>query len=100
MGNNQSYFPTFKKRLYENTMPGKNTYKKNNKYVFWKGQIVANADVQTFVDMKNGYGQDKSNIYYKGKTIVEDKDFDLKVLNEGYAKYGSILFYKGYLLIS
>lgn len=95
MGNTESYIPKYKTAEYTKIRPGKNIYKKDTHTVYWQGQIVPNAKVDTFVDLGSGYGQDDNHIFYKGRTILDNRRKSLRVKTDGYAKYGQRLYYNG-----
>jgi hypothetical protein len=70
MGNTESYTPKYNPNEYSKVRPGKNTYKKDNQNIYWRGQIVPNADIKTFDDLGDGYGRDRRHVFYKGRTTV------------------------------
>ncbi|MGI6242433.1 MAG: DKNYY domain-containing protein [Prevotella sp.] len=46
-----------------------NDYARRDSMVSYQGQVLANADAATFVELGFGYGKDKFNVYYRGEVL-------------------------------
>lgn len=46
-----------------------NDYARRDSTVCYQGQVLTNADAETFVELGFGYGKDRFNVYYRGEVL-------------------------------
>lgn len=56
-------------------------------HVYWNGQIIKEADPNSFQNLGNKYGKDKHNVYYNGKQI-NAKTETFQVIGDGFSTDG------------
>lgn len=70
------------------------TYAKDDKQVFFKGDIITNADAKTFVALSENKGKDKNSAWYGNETIKGAKGSTFKLINNEFATDGYDVFYR------
>lgn len=80
-------------------MPYSVSYAKDKNNVYYScGEILKNADLDTFKDLKDGYAKDKNNVWYLAKIVKQDNLTTFKSLGNGYAKNKSHIYFAGVVI--
>ncbi|MNY13719.1 hypothetical protein D3C86_1468690 [compost metagenome] len=69
------------------------SYAKDDKLVFYDGQLIKGADALTFVAIGDFYAKDKNKGYYAGDSIENSKGKSFKVIDSYYSTDGYDIFY-------
>lgn len=67
----------------------------DNFNVYYNGRKVADASVNTFMELGRSYAKDAFNVYYKGRKISNASPNTFQVLRNGYAKDAFNAYYRG-----
>ena len=63
--------------------------------VYYDGQIIQNADPQTFHILRDGYATDSWNVYYQGRVVPDASCSTFRVLSWGYAEDAWNVYFDG-----
>jgi DKNYY family len=77
---------TFKILKYDN-------YAKDDRNVFYEGDIIRGADAASFEAIKEFYARDKNKGYYSNEEVKNSRGRTFKVINEYYSTDGIDVFY-------
>ena len=75
----------------------KGVYSKNKYFVFYKNNLLSEADIDTFEAIDESYAKDKKHVYHAGGLIygADSSTFELFSENSSYAKDGENVYYNG-----
>lgn len=76
----------------------KTGYGKDNKHVFYEGEIIPGADPKTFEFVKKGYTIDQKRAYYYGDSIAHSSSKNFEIINGYYSKDYQDIYYITYPL--
>ncbi len=94
----EKYDPKYNPKNYIKRCPGKNEYKIYKHKVYWRGEVVYEANGKYFLDLYYGYGKDSKNIFYKGFKLKTHDTLYFQVLTNKYAKNKENVFYRGIII--
>jgi len=68
---------------------------KDSKNVFWKAEVLTDADPYTFVPLSmSGYSRDHIHVFYKAKNITVANPSEFKLLNDDFARDNQFVYFK------
>lgn len=69
------------------------SYAKDRRQVYYKGELVKGADAETFESLGDFYARDKNRGYYGGDSIRSSKGSSFRVIDAYYSTDGVDVFY-------
>jgi DKNYY family len=69
-------------------------YAKDDKLVFYKGEIIAGADAPTFEAIEGFFARDKNRGYYGNEPVKESDGKAFTVINSYYSRDGKDIYYR------
>ena len=68
-------------------------FEKDNRHVYYEGQVIKDADATSFRYMRGSVGKDIKNIFYAGNTVNGADPKSFKIINEVYSHDNECVYF-------